>query len=448
MNITEPPNVTSLEEERVMRIFSEFLTELNSFIKMLSEHTWKILDKRILADKPQTYKQIAGNFKITSEGIRRKTVRLDMDIKEKLGYYLQEIVGLLKKRLKPIVPAADIDLEIEDLFIGSTVTVNLYVESMAYRFIWKHLNYTKYGDLALSRSAVNEVEKLRAAARELANDTSIIDQKELFGTLSNNDWESYWDVLLDCAGIVKIGGQIALKRTNKSRIAAALLDMDRPATKTEIANVSGLPEIRITNYLASIPGIVRVDKNRWDFAENVDEEYEGIAAGITKLIDESGGAAPLVWIMDEMQRRFGSKEGSIRSFVGAPQFVVENDYVKMADLSQIEVGDLEEVITGRTTRGEPYWTFTVKESYFRGYSLTGFPTAIAAKLGCVPGGKISAKVLYPFECGELSVIWNLHSLTGPYLGLLSEPLRKLNAKPGMNVDLVIIGKEKVELTLT
>lgn len=420
-----------------------FLVALESFIEQTSEGELLILHERILADKPRSYRDIGNQVGITAEAIRRRTIRLNTRLETDIGPHLDIISALFKRLLGPVAPIDNIDYRINDAFAEGEPPI----AHIAGQLVRQRLSYYTYGDTGISLKAKREAANLKEVSQHIADDVGIVDERELRQSLSHSRWESYWDDLLACAGLVRVGTQIALRDTKRVRLKAAIMDLNRPATKNEIAMLSGVPPDRISGNLGHIQSIVRADKHSWGLADQVEEVYESIASGIANLVKESGGIAPLGWLTAEMKRRFGAREASVRTYAHTAQFVVEDNFIRLAEDSDIRLKNLDEVITGRDTRGCAYWTFPVLEPYFRGYGLNGLPPEIAAELGCGPNCRITAEVLHPAGAKPLSVIWRLNSLGGAYIGFLSDPLQRLNAEAGMDVRIVIRGTGLVELQL-
>lgn len=423
------------------RITEELLSRIAAFHETMSEAERLILEQRLLSPAPQTLEQLGQELRITRERVRQIQQRLTRTIDTEIGPHLRVIAALIRQQLGPVINADDLDDRVAALFSDHH---HPQVE-LANRLLKIKLDYSCENGICLDGEAKTVVEGLREAARSLADEVGLLDEAELRAQLPDEDWTQHWPALLQRCEFHRLSGRPALRDTSKARVKAVLLSIGRPATREEIAEFCELDPNRIGSHLSVIPGVVRADKNRWGLAEWIDDEYGGIPAEIVQRIDQDGGATPLDRLVDELPRLFGVSETSVRAYVGTTQFVVQDGYVSLADLSALTLRDLSDVIDGRDASGAPYWTFVVDDRYFNGYSLVGLPPELAHALGCEPNGNTRARVAHPPRCNELSVIWKLTSVTGASLGYLAEPLRRLAVRGGDRVRLVIKGTGVIEL---
>ena len=199
----------------------------------------------------------------------------------------------------------------------------------------------------------------------------------------------------------------------------------------------GLSASRVGSLLSKLEGVVRADKNRWGFADWIDDEYEGIPAEIMQRIDEDGGSTRLNRLLDELPRLFGVSEMSVRATLAAPAFRVEHGWVTAVENPVIDLGTFEDVATGRDTNGDLYWIFTMYERYLQGFSITGVPPELAVSLGCNLGQRSYTGVQMPRGVPEISVIWRKTSNTGPEIGRISQSLKAIRASDGDSIALIV-----------
>ena len=423
------------------RATDELLSRIAALQETMSVAERLILDQRLLSASRQTLEELGDQLGVTRERVRQIQQRLAETIDSTIGPHLRVITALARQQLGPVIDANDLDDRIAELFANRDDRD----ADVACRLLRAQLDYSCENAVCLNAEAAAVVEGLRETARSIADEVGLFDETELRAQLPGEEWLQHWPALFQRCEFHRLAGQPALRDTAKARVKAALLSIGRPATREEIAERCGLDSNRIGSQLSVIPGVTRADKSRWGLAEWIDDEYEGIPAEIIQRIDEDGGATTLARLLDELPRLFGVSESSVRTYVNTPQFVAQDGYVSVADESSIILRDLNDVIDGRDAGGAPYWTFVVEDRYFDGYSLVNFPPELARELGCKPNGNARARVAQPLGCDELSVTWRLSSATGPSLGYLAEPLRRLEASSGDRIRVVIKGSEVVEL---
>jgi len=294
-------------------------------------------------------------------------------------------------------------------------------------------------------SALDVVKMLTKASSELADPVGFIDEEKLKATLPDDRWNHYWNALTFRAGLPRIFGQLVRRVTIPAKIKAAVISIGRPATREEIADLVGLDPKRIGAQMSRIQGVARADKVRWGLEEWIDDVYEGIPAEIIQRIEEDGGATTLERLVTELPRMFGVSEASVRAHIQTPQFALVDGYVSVADESAIRYRNFDDVVDGRDESGAPFWKFGVKEQYFDGYSLMGFPPELAKKLGCGPNEKIRVPLRRPSGFQDLSVSWRTSATTGASLGYLAAPLKRLGVTAGDDLHLVLLPDGSVEL---
>ena len=304
------------------------------------------------------------------------------------------------------------------------------------------LDYSCEDGVCLHPDADEVLEQLRGAPTD---DAWLVDEAELLASIPH-DWATHWDVLLARAGFHRFGTQLASRDTTKARVKAAMIDLGRPATRDEIAKQAEFPEeppARLSALLSGLPSVGRAGKDTWALLDRIDDVYEGIPTEITQRIHEDGGATTLSRLLEELPRKFGVSESSVRTYVATPQFTLRDGFVSVADESTLKYRDFEDVIDGRTDSGDPFWEFTVESRFFEGYSVLGFPPELARHLGCEPNGSIRVNISAPEQCRPISVIWRLASSTGASVGYLMDPLQALGVDSGSQVRLVFVSGSTV-----
>ena len=429
------------------------LGTLSEFWGSLSPVEQLTFESRVAAVEPPGLEVIAQKANLTRERIRQIQKYLEGYLESdgraaELGWCLKAVAAVIANKVGPVCTEGDLAESITEMFPrkGQPAADDSMVE-MARQLTRKQISYDCSDGICLDQNALTLVENLKQTTRAVADDTGLIDEDELQGHLPHDMWREHWDALLDRIGLHRLNSNLALRNTGKARVKDALLTIGRPATKEELASVSGINLRLVSGHLSITKGIVRADKKRWGFSEWIEDEYEGISAEIVQRIEEDGGATRLERLLEELPRLFGVTENSVRTYVHTPRFLLQDGYVSLAATSAVPLRPLDEVIHGRTPDGQPAWRFKVEDRYFHGYSLTGVPPEVANALGCQPNDRIRVPVSNPAGCQPVSVGWPLASTTGPDVGYLKEPLRRLGARGGQHVLLVIDGPGSVSFRL-
>lgn len=432
-----------LHLERVLgdlTIAGSIVVRVESVLSGLTSVEQTIVDRRIFVADPPTLEELGRDVGLTRERVRQLQVRVLDAIESAVGHDIDGLSRLVARSLGPFVRAAELERRVTEIFPDDRSAT-----ALTRRMLTSRLQLTPLGGWLASADAVKQVQLLKSAASNIADDVGLIDDEKLRQATSDEHWLDHWQPLVDCCEFFSITGELALRDTAKARVKAGLLHIGRSATKEEIARAAGIDVEKIGSQLSVIPSVVRADKHRWGMRDWIDDEYEGIPAEIVQRIDEDGGATLLERLLTELPERFAVSEGSVKAYVATAQFVLRDGYVSLANESTLSFRPLEDVVTGRDSSGIPYWSFVVEDRYFHGYSLVGVPPEIARELGCEPNGHARVDLSHPPGCPPLSVNWRLSSLTGAEIGYLSEPLRHLGVASGDRVRLMLTGTPLVEL---
>ena len=414
------------------RIVDTICDQLATKLATMSPLRLWLLENRLVANNPPTIEEVARELGISREAVRKNQLRVATLIDEAVGFEVGAVSALVAERLGPVATSSDLEETI------SRIVPDDRPAAVLAQFVLKsRLNYSCVDGICLNPDAVGITKDLRASASKLADDAGLIDEDALRDSLPSDEWAEFFPQLLFRCGFTRLSGQLAWRDTSKARTKAALVHLGRVATKEEIAEIVGLEPSRVSGYLSGLDSVARADKTRWGLVEWIDDVYEGIPAEIIQRINEDGGTTKFERLIEELPRLFEVSESSVRAYVATPQFILNDGHVSLADISSIKLRALDDVIDGRDTRDNPYWTFKVESRYFQGFSLTGFPPELAKELGCEPNGKAAAYVANPLGCRNLSVNWRLTSMAGASLGNLGEPLRRLDATAGDRVRVTI-----------
>ena len=435
-------------------VAEEALAALDELWKSMTPLEQSILTDRILASEPLSLQEIGSREGLSRERIRQIQRSLKARLNQVGGsgtddpHWMGLIVATVRHQAGPVVAENELEGRISSAFLRAEVSeTNAPVVSMAHKLLRKELGYTCDEGICLDDAAYRVVEDLKESARRIADGSGLIDEGDLRDCLPESTWQQHWPVLLARCGLLRLSGLLALRDTAKARARAALISIGRPATKEEVAQQCGLDPTRAAAQLSAMDDVVRADMKRWGLSEWIDDEYEGIAAEIVQRIQEDGGATRLARLLEELPRKFGVSESSVRAYVATPKFLLADGYVSIADPSSLTLRPLADAVHGYTADGRPYWRFRIESRHFDGYSVGGLPPEIAKALGCEPDGRTRVPITEPAGCRPLSANWPLASVTGANVGYLSEPLRRLGARSGQTALLVIDGAGSVSLQL-
>jgi len=415
--------------------------EADDFVGELSDREGRILEERLLADDPRTLDDLGEEFGVTRERVRQLQVRMEGGLARRLSPHVDAIANILRARLGPVVAERSITDIVGTLFGDATRPGTPLARTM----VRDSLGYAILEGVGMDSEATAVVDALKAAAPMLADSVGLVVPEELQAVLPEGHWMDHWEALVRRAGLAFVFGHLALRETARASIMAAVLETGHPVTPDEIAELTEIDANGVRATFSALETMARVDKTRWWLRDWIEDEYEGIAAEIMQRIQEDGGGTTLDRLLQELPERFGVSESSVRAYVSTPQFTVKDGFVSLADLSSFQYRDLEDVIDGRTDEGAPYWAFTVKPQYLEGYSLMGLPPELVRELGCGPNESIEAPLRQPTGCRSLTVNWRASTPTGPSLGHLADPLKKLPIAVGEDVRLICFPDGSVTL---
>ncbi len=397
--------------------------------------------ERAVASEPKTLEQLAATAGLSRERMRQ----LDRKARAQLAGTCGPTLGLLAlvaaQRLGPVTTETEIENQVVAL-LPESPDEPLALEA-ARRLLFARLDYECRNGICLNGAAAHAAETLKDGAGTLLDDAGLIDADELRGRL-DPELHDHWTALVGWIGWHFLSDHIVPRVTARARVKAALLKIGTSATKAQIAEESSLTEQQVAGALSNIDSVARADKHRWGLRDWIDDVYEGIPAEIVQRINEDGGSTRLNRVLDELPRLFGVSETSVWAYLNTPAFRVEHGWVAEAAEADIQIGHLDDVVSGRDREGRPYWTFEVASRHLDGYSLHGVPPEIAAALGCQFGGRSSAAVRSPAGCQNISIIWRKTSMHGPEIGRLSQALASLQAHDGATMSLIIHGPGAVE----
>ena len=395
-------------------------------LKGMPEGLRLVAIERVMSDTPKKLEELAASQGLSRERMRQLDKKARAEFEAAAGPVLGILALIAAERLGPVTTAPEIESQVVELLRGSQDEPDREVLLICRRMLRSRLGYTCRDGFCLDQAAVKAANGLKNAAADLADDEGLIDEDALHAVLGR-EWHDLREDLVRWIGWLRLSGRIALRATARARVKAALLKLGAPATKSELAEESGLSERQVSGALTNIKSVARADKHRWGLREWIDDVYEGIPAEIVQRINEDGGSTRLNRLLDELPRLFGVNEASVWAYLKTPAFRVEHGWVAESSASDFVGGRLEDVIDRLDDNGDPCWTFEIAQRHLEGYSLQGIPPEIATALGCHFGSRASASVRSPEGCQDISVIWRKTSMHGPEIGRLSPALQALGA---------------------
>ncbi len=401
-----------------------------------------IIESRLLGVPPQTLEEVGTTLGVTRERVRQIQVKLERRLETAFGNEFSVLSAVLKDKLDHLVPENEMQSQLEGLLPDKQGGARDHLLNK----LIASLGFTLEDGFFFDEEAKRVAHEIRLAANRIADDAGLVDEETLIECLPRESWHSFWPWFRKHCKLSDLHGSTAIRNTAKARLKAAVIAIGRPASREEIAALSGIEEGRVGGQLSNIPSIVRADKDRWGLEDWIDDVYEGIVAEIIQRITEDGGVTTTERILRELPEQFGVSAVSVRAYMQTPKFKVQDGCISLASPSSVRLRHLDDVIDGRDPNGAPYWTFIVEERYFDGYSLTGVPPEFAKELGCEPDDSAVVRIADPAGCRDLSIRWLLSSPSGATLGYVSDPLKKLGLRSGQSARVTIKGHALVDVS--
>lgn len=222
---------------------------------------------------------------------------------------------------------------------------------------------------------------------------------------------------------------------NADKVEAVLHLLGKAATPAAIAAVAGdvLTEQSARNALGNEPRFARATKQTWGLREWGLREYTGVYAEISARLEAAGRPVSITAIVDDVRAALPDvAESSIRTYLNAPGFVVDNGTIrhrrdddgwpKVAPLNAIRGAFHDGTDTIR-------YALPVTAEVMRGSGIT-VSGAVATALGVNPGGQRT----FTGPQTELTLTWLLSVTNGASFG----SLRGLATTLGAHLDDTIV----------
>jgi hypothetical protein len=406
-------------------VFQEFITSLD-------DRRRAVALRRIFADTPEILENLGAEFGVSRERARQWEADAKRAFKERAGARFLSTAILLRSTL-PMVLAPSAFNELLGRLVDHVPPDMRRAAEVA---LIQHIGYEIVADQWVSGEFRQLVSEMCECVMTYTDPHGIVDEDALREALRRPD-DSIWEVLTKAADLERVQGVLVLHDTRRVRLAVALGWLARPATKEELAELTGLGVRSLAAALSSSDAFIRVTKDGWGLAGWTDDPYDGVVGEIVQRIEQGGGRASITELLNDIPTRFGVSPATVQAYFGTPKFVVEDDEIRIADLSTIETTPLSQVRgVVWTPEGIPALRLTVEEQQLRGYSIK-VPPAVVNQLGVGPGTERLLPVREPHGCQSVSVIWRAHDPNGPELGRLREALMALGAIVGADVFVVL-----------
>lgn len=262
--------------------------------------------------------------------LRTIRTRIIDDLERQAGAHANLVAALALSELPPIVASTRVEQRLDDVLSAIAAERGTHdpVPKMARHLVKVRLGHLTHGPYLLTADAVAQVDKLRDRVTSGADDVGLVDldkivQRKMPGL------SEFRDELVELLELSRVGTSLALRVTDTVRIKAAILEMGRPATKEEIARVSGVKLNVLTSRMAEVASIVRAGKTTWAIADWVDEPFRGITAMIVQRIREHDGATSMGMLLEEFPERFGVSIASVWRCLQEDQFEIVDGMVRL-----------------------------------------------------------------------------------------------------------------------
>lgn len=384
----------------------EALGPFDSWISEADPRTRDLIVERVFTfEEAPTLNEIGTRWGLTRERVRQLEVRAREESEALFARVWAEAAHVLRQLSAFVVPTERFLMACRALGVGLRHPDAAAAAVVAAAGPWLH-----QGGWTYHSTMTPLLDSARHAIRDSSDEYGLLPADVLahldgFFT-SEVDQAEYFRGAL---GVVELSGYWSLRDSQRTRVAAALRRIGRPATKAEIASEARVddPE-RVGSTLSVLSGIVRADKERWAFAEWVDDPYDGIVGEIYQRITANHGSVAVASLLDELPRRYGVSEASVHAYLQTPAFVVEEGFVRRADAGAFAAAPPNKWPDAFVV-GELWGQLVrIEERHFAGYSFkVRFDIAYAN--GIRPDDDLRVPVQQTSV--DASVIWRPHDAT-------------------------------------
>lgn len=392
-----------------------------------------IVIDRLWPTEKATLEELGRVLGVTRERVRQLELRVATLLDGNLEFQaaLDRVCGMFRRRVGDVAPIDEFRANLRG-FVATAGDGRL-CEALS-GLLTEVAGYVEDPELglAMTRRGRDRVSQLRERFVEAMDDEGLVSEARTCELLDGTDLSP------ELVGLTPMGDYCGLRDTVRARARAGLLTLHRPGTYEEIAAAAGTePSRTLTNAVGSFEDVVRAGKTRWGLASWVEDVYQGIPAEIDQRIRAAGGWVSLDWLVDDITRRFGVAESSVRSYALAPRYVIEGGSIRFAEDDEREVDiQLPEDDSNAILLGNVWaYRFEVADHHLRGFSVQ-IPRWLAKQAG-VDIGERAEVPLRDEPSHAVSVIWRDNTTTRPELGRLSPALARQRVEAGQEVAVLV-----------
>lgn len=399
-----------------------------------------IIESRLKLPVSRTLLEIGHEFGVTRERIRQ----IEVTLKNRFARCISDpaaVIAVIENDLGDVVKLR----EFERYVFERAGIASIDVSRLLARVLYDVSAYKLTDNFLVSERTSDTIQSLRKTAKSLSDDCGIFSAERAKTQLPEN-LRTHWSWFISRCQFRVIHGQLALRETNRAKIKAAMLSLNRPATRPELAEMCGLTNKVASGTLSNIPSIIRTTRTHWALRSWGLHEYKGIVDEMVAWIEEEGGIGNVNELTHHMAARFNVNHNSVMAYAQTAKFEIFQGTIRISTQKFRHMKPLREVIHGYDELGRAYWTFVVHERYFRGYSVVGVPVEFASALGCPADDSIHLTIRNIFKCHDLTVQWHLASTTKASIGYLRDALECLNLQPGEIARVTLVARGVVEFS--
>jgi hypothetical protein len=421
-----------------------------AFEELEAQTPWFDVFKRrkLIAGRSPTLKELAAEFDITREGVRRREVRAQKVIETRLRantWLLNIAVNRIRHQLGPLARPAKLSAILKELDPGGEALRDaphrraLLLQLAGYRITdaWVfEIGLDKRTDELLDSVTEEGAADLDVPRRELA--VLGIEAPLRLPWIESRPGFRVVNKLLVRKLVVR-------KWRNLNLAERVLADAGEPLTLEELLAQTGLG-ISLGGFrdrILSDSRFLRYDVRRYGLSEWEGEPYTTIGEMVAGEIKRNGGAVDRDVLIDSLTERFEVARGTVRKATRAPQFAVDSANQVSLRPEALVVPRVPLSLTPRCFRLESGWALRIRVNHdlLRG-SGNVMPLAFAGELGLRPAA--SRVLASPY--GKLSVSWPKYSASA-HLGSLRIAAKELGAIEGDRMFVIFCGEDRIDFRL-
>ena len=200
------------------------------------------------------------------------------------GSDLREAARRLAVWAEPVVAVADLQRRLDGWLPAGVCSAPVAALTRRLCCDAAGLARTSWSTHAVSVAALKAFAR---TAMDSADDAGLIDEDALRQTAAERGWNGgVYEALVEVCGFERLFGSLATRRNRLSLSKAALLDLQRSASRHEVAALTRLSAEQTAMAFATCESIVRTGYNRW--AAHRDPQFVRFAGAVAALGDDVG----------------------------------------------------------------------------------------------------------------------------------------------------------------